>query len=269
MRIATLIRIAVALGLAAPATAFAARSDWSAADQAQLRLLLSRPADGAIQGGIEIVLEPGWHTYWRNPGETGVPPVFDFSGSANVADVKVLYPAPERYDDGASVSLIYRDEVVFPLAVTPKAPDEPVTLQVEAKFGVCRDICVPTGASSAVTLPVSAEPDPLTKARLSLYQPRVPKLPEPGRFDVETVTLDDETLIIDVRMPESLSADLFAEPPPGWSIGQPALLSRTDGVSRFRLPLTGRPRAAESAGKRFRFVAVAGGEAIEETVEVR
>src|SRR5918998_4004655 len=127
------------LSLALPAEALAARSAWSPAAQSQLRLLLAAPEAGRIDGGIEIVLDPGWYTYWRNPGEAGVPPVFDFSGSENVADVKVLYPAPERYDDGASVSLIYRDEVVFPLTVIPVTPDAPVTLQVEAKFGVCRE----------------------------------------------------------------------------------------------------------------------------------
>ena len=93
---ATLLRIFFGLALAAPAQALAARSDWAAADQAQLRLLLSHAAAGPIEGGIEISLEPGWYTYWRTPGDAGVPPVFDFGGSRNVASVEVLYPAPER-----------------------------------------------------------------------------------------------------------------------------------------------------------------------------
>ena len=65
------------------------------ADESQLRLLLTADAAGQIGGGIEIALEPGWYTYWRNPGEAGVPPVFDFSGSENVASVDVMYPAPD------------------------------------------------------------------------------------------------------------------------------------------------------------------------------
>ena len=266
-RPATLVLVLVGL---APGmeTAAAARSDWSDADQSRLRLLLGPGEGSRLAGGIEIVLEPGWYTYWRNPGDAGVAPVFDFSGSVNVADVEVLYPVPERQVDGASTSLIYRDEVVFPINVEPIDADEPVTLQLTASFGVCSEICIPTRTSSAVTLPPAAPLDPLSAAVLQRFRPRVPMPAEPGRFDIEEVTLEGDALIIDVRMPESSYFDLFAEPPAGWYIGQPELLSRSQDVTRYRLPLDGRPRGAEASGQRFRFVAVAGGKAIEEAVEI-
>ena len=230
--------------------------------------MLAAPEEGRVAGGIEIVLEPGWYTYWRNPGEAGIPPVFDFSGSTNVGRVEVRYPTPERYDDGVSVSLIYKDEVVFPFEVTPAEPGRPVTLKVDASFGVCREICIPTQASSSITLPPAPEPDPLTAARLALYQPRVPQAAQPGYFDVVSVTREGEALLIDVRMPESTGADLFADAPAGWYIGQPTLVSRAGGVSRYRLPLDGKPLGSDVRGQLFRFVAVAGGEAIEEMVEI-
>jgi hypothetical protein len=91
----------------------------------------------------------------------------------------------------------------------------------------------------------------------------------PGRFDIESVTATDEALTIDVRMPESSYSDLFADPPAGWYIGQPAFVERVDGISRYRLSLAGRPSAAPVTGQSFRFVAVAGGEAIEEAVEIQ
>jgi DsbC/DsbD-like thiol-disulfide interchange protein len=258
------------LGFAAlPVAAHAARSDWAPAEQSQLRLLVGEAADGSISGGIEVRLEPGWYTYWRNPGDAGVPPVFDFSGSENVADVEVLYPTPERHDDGVGVSLIYRDEVVFPLTVIPTDPGRGISLRVAASIGVCRDICIPTSADAAVTLARPAEPDPLADALVDRYRPRVPKPAEPGRFDVERVTVDADALLIDVRAPESGYLDLFSEPPPGWYLGQPAFVSRSDGVSRYRLALDGKPKDAPIEGQRFRFVAVSGGEAIEEAVEIR
>jgi DsbC/DsbD-like thiol-disulfide interchange protein len=253
--------------LAAAAPAAAARSDWAPAEQSQLRLMLTQGEAGRLAGGIEIALEPGWYTYWRDPGEAGVPPTFDFSASDNVASVEVLYPAPERYDDGASVSLIYRDAIVFPLAVTPLDPARPVTLALSAEFGVCSEVCIPTRAGSAVTLAPPAPADPLADALIGRYAPRVPGPPEPGRFDIERVASEGDALLIDVRLPDSSYFDLFADPPSGWYIGQPALVSQQDGVARYRLPLDGRPEAA-SAGETLRFVAVAGGEAIEETVEI-
>src|SRR6185436_7295344 len=142
-----IFRATLILALALPASAIAARSDWSQSDKSRMRLLLTPGKDGSIEGGVELLLESGWYTYWRNPGEVGVPPVFDFSGSENVADVEVRYPTPMRKVDGGVTSLIYRDEVVFPLSVIPKKAGAPITLRVEAKFGVCMQICVPTMSS--------------------------------------------------------------------------------------------------------------------------
>jgi DsbC/DsbD-like thiol-disulfide interchange protein len=265
---ATLHLILVSAVAVAAGPSLAARSQWTASESSQVRLLVSGTEAGRIVGGLEMLLEPGWHTYWRNPGETGIPPTFDFAGSENVSRVEVLYPAPERYDDGASVSLVYHDEVVFPLAVTPADSSRPVRLEISASFGVCREICIPTQAGVELTLPPSPAGDPLSEARVAQYRPRVPSAPEPGRFDIEAVKLEGNAVLIDVRAPDSAYADLFTEPPPGWYLGQATLLSRGGGLSRYRLPLDGKPADAQAKGQRFRFVAVAGSAAIEKVVEI-
>ena len=75
-------------------------------------------------GGVEIQLQPGWKTYWRVPGDSGVPPRFDFSKSANVESVTPLYPGPRTFDDGAGgVSYGYGRDVIFPLRIVPKNPE--------------------------------------------------------------------------------------------------------------------------------------------------
>jgi DsbC/DsbD-like thiol-disulfide interchange protein len=266
---ARMICLGLLTALAAPDAAMAVRSDWAQADEAQMRLLLAGPQQMGIAGGIEILIEPGWHTYWRNPGEAGVPPVFDFSQSKNVASVKVLYPAPERLDDGGSVSLIYRNEVVFPLVIEPVEPGAPITLSVDATFGVCAEICIPTRASSAATLAPEAPADPLSEARVTSFAARVPGPAEPGRLEVVSTEAESDALVIHVRMPDSSYADLFADPPAGWYIGQPSFVSRAGGISRYRLSLAGKPENASLKGQTFRFVAVAGGDAIEQVVVIR
>src|SRR5204863_111077 len=192
-----IFRVALLFGLAVPTAALAARSQWSATEQSQMRLLLTSAQDGTIEGGIELVLEPGWYTYWRNPGEAGVPPVFDFSGSENVASVEVLYPAPMRKDAEGSISLVYQDEVVFPLSVTPKETGAPITLRLDAKFGVCSEICVPTHSTSEVTLAADSSADPLSVERVRGFEERVPRAAQPGRFDIEMVSENGDTLTID------------------------------------------------------------------------
>lgn len=264
-----LARILLFIAFAAvPGAGQAARSEWSNADEAQLRILLNPGASGKLEGGIEIVLEPGWYTYWKNPGEVGVPPVFDFAGSENIGQLQVLYPAPLRKVDSGSTSLIYQDEVVFPLLIAPREAGRPVVLRLKAQFGVCSEICIPTQASAEVALSPDAAADPLSAARLRSFEERVPKGPRSGRFDIEKVVADGDSLDIDIRMPDSSYTDLFVDPPKDWYIGQPVFVERVDGLSRYRLSLAGRPPGTPLKGQEFRFVAVAGGEAIEETVQI-
>src|SRR6185436_4015134 len=97
-------RLAAAAALIAAPSVNAWAADASAWDndaRSAARLIAAPvPAkDGALRGGVEIKMLPGWKTYWRYPGDSGVPPVFDFSASDNVKAVTVLYPAPTRFDD--------------------------------------------------------------------------------------------------------------------------------------------------------------------------
>jgi DsbC/DsbD-like thiol-disulfide interchange protein len=266
---AILIRALLLISFCAPAEAVAAHSDWVPTNQSKLRLLLSQGPDGLFTGGIEIVLEPGWHTYWRNPGDAGVPPTFDFAGSENVAKVEVLYPAPERYDDGSNVSLVYRDEVVFPALITPIDAGKPVTLRVNATFGVCSEVCIPTNASASVTQADMTSTDPLAHARIEQFRSRLPGAAEAGEFEILNATAEGDELLINVRTPNSSYIDLFADPPAGWYVGQPAFVSRANGISRFKMSLSGRPPGAAVRGQNFGFVAVAGGDAIEQTLQIQ
>jgi DsbC/DsbD-like thiol-disulfide interchange protein len=263
---ATLFRASLAALLLLAQPAAAARSDWSRQSQSELRLLLVPGSGPTLRGGVDIVLEPGWHTYWRNPGDTGVPPAFDFSRSVNVKAIEVHYPTPRRHQDDTGVSLIYDDEVVFPLSVVPERPEMPVTLRLHGSFGVCREICLPVAADAEVTLPTAPRPDPLSEALLQRFVALVPGPPTAGILAVESVSVADDALDVAVRMPDSSDADLFVDAPQGWYLGQPTFVSRTDGVSHYRVSLQGRPKEAPVSGQTFRFVAVAGGRAAESEI---
>src|SRR5690348_14650316 len=129
---------------AAPAIAGDA-SDWAMDIRSAVRLIAaSAPANGArYRAAVEIRMDPGWHTYWRYPGDSGVPPKFDFSNSGNVREVRVLYPAPHGFSDEAGVFIGYRDHVIFPVDVTPRDPQKPITLKLDLFYAVCDKLCVP------------------------------------------------------------------------------------------------------------------------------
>ncbi|MFK7945624.1 MAG: protein-disulfide reductase DsbD domain-containing protein, partial [Paracoccaceae bacterium] len=81
-------------------------------------------------------------TYWRDPGEAGVPPSFDWSGSQNVALVEVMWPRPEIFISFGMRTVGYSGDLVLPLRVTPKNAELPISLAVHARMGVCKEICV-------------------------------------------------------------------------------------------------------------------------------
>src|SRR5664279_3377105 len=138
----TLAACGFALMLGAPARA-ADASPWVEDSYSAIRLIAGANKSGAesLRAGIEIKLQPGWHTYWRYPGDSGVPPRFVFAASDNVAAVKVLYPAPHAFSDEAGVIIGYKDQVVFPLHIVPRDRSKPVTLRLKAEYAVCDKLC--------------------------------------------------------------------------------------------------------------------------------
>src|SRR4051794_12884918 len=107
--------------LASPLCA-AEASAWDGQTRAAVRLIAGTAADraGMLRAGIEIRLDPGWKTYWRYPGDSGVPPRYSFARSDNVRDVSLSWPAPKSFSDGSGSSIGYADRVILPLHVVPK-----------------------------------------------------------------------------------------------------------------------------------------------------
>lgn len=101
-----------------------------------------RQPDGTRMAGLRMTLEPGWKTYWRSPGETGIPPQLDWSASTNIARIDMLWPRPEVFESFGYQTIGYSHQVVFPLHITPADPAQPVDLRLEAMIGVCKELCV-------------------------------------------------------------------------------------------------------------------------------
>src|SRR3954453_14638821 len=124
-------------------------SPWQRDSHSAVRLLAGSRSGPVMLGGIALQLQPGWKTYWRTPGDSGVPPRFDFSKSDNVEAVTVLWPAPTKFDDGAGgTALGYSKQVVLPLRIAAKNTDRPVTLRAEINYAVCEKLCIPVEASA-------------------------------------------------------------------------------------------------------------------------
>src|SRR6266851_3848046 len=119
-------------------------SPWDTDSQAGMRLI----AGASTRAGVEIKLAPGWKTYWRYPGDSGVPPSFDFSESQNVKSIEVAWPAPHAFTDDSGTSIGYKGSVIFPLRIVRQDPRQPAVIRLKLAYAVCEKFCAPTDAKA-------------------------------------------------------------------------------------------------------------------------
>ena len=161
LRLLVLMMLALALPLR---VVQAAATAWVGDGRAAARLITAVEATGSdaqLDAGLQLRLAPGWHAYWRTPGDAGVPPSIDWKGSGNVAAVAVAWPAPKRLVVSGLQNAVYEGGVVLPLAVTLAHPGAAARLHAEVDYAVCANVCVPYHATLDVALPAGlATPGP-------------------------------------------------------------------------------------------------------------
>lgn len=158
----TSVAVALCLGFAAPA--FSGGVD----DIVRLDVLdggLTK--NGTYLGAIRLTLADGWKTYWRAPGEAGIPPQFNWKGSRNVGELSITWPTPHVFDQNGLRSIGYKGQLVLPVEIKPAKPGQPVRLKGEMDFGVCKDVCVPGNLEFDHTLDPNAGRNPAIAAALA------------------------------------------------------------------------------------------------------
>lgn len=226
--------------------ALAASTDWQEVMGGAVRLITSGPLEnGTYLAGVEFMLDDGWHTYWRYPGEAGIPPQLDFSASENVGNIEVLYPAPELYDDGFSTSIVYHHGIVLPVKITPEDLNSDVSLSLSMFFGVCSDVCVPGDTTFDLRLAPDSEPDSHSMSLIERDLDRVPlsaTTEAPFVRNLEVIEAEAKpALLISANLASTGGDDatLFAEGPEGSYIGVPRLTDRTGNTATWTLRLNG------------------------------
>lgn len=240
-------------------------SPWVEGLHSRARLISGGVSEDRLLAGIELALDPGFKTYWRNPGESGLPPRFDWSGSENVASLDIRWPAPSRSEDAGGVAHVYKQQVVLPVLVKPEDPARPVKLALSIDYGICRDICIPARAELATTLSREGPQRAAIEKALSAV-PRPQSLGAKADLSVvaiEPVGGDKPAFRAEIRAPAGTRPVLFAEGPENWYLST----SPADGANRFTITVEDKPR--EAAGPvPVRLTLVAGERAIETEVSL-
>ncbi len=212
----------------------AAASDWVDSAEASVRLISATDAVGdldELRFGLEIQLQPGWKTYWRSPGDGGVPPKLDWQESANIADSRLDWPAPKRFSAFGIDTVGYEKSVIYPIRVTPEQPGKPMLAHVKLDFLTCKAICVPQHAELSIDLPVGEAVPSEDAFLLGQATGRVPGPSMPG-FQLARAEITEGQgarwwLRLETTTPLS-KPDVFVESPDqDFSFGSPERLGPT------------------------------------------
>lgn len=271
MLLGRLLLICALLAVLPGGKAIAAASKWVGNQESKARLISATDAVGGLgelRFGLEIRLEPGWKTYWRSPGEGGLPPKLDWSKSDNIAIAEIAWPAPKRFQILGIDSVGYEEQVVYPIAIVPARPGEAVHARLTVDYLTCEEICIPQMAVLDLYLPAGEAVPALQAFYIDQARGQVPGAGMPG-FEVAAASISTDggkKWWLDLETTGALSKpDAFVEAADeAFAFGAPQRL----GPTKLRLPVhyaTTSP--AELPGTALTITLTDNGRAIETKVE--
>ena len=249
-RIYVAVSLVISVAFLAMSPARAAATDWVGNVHAAVRLITgsdSLSGNSSLEAGLEFRFAPGWHGYWRTPGDTGIAPLIDWSGSQNIDREAIAWPAPTRLVVDGSQNGVYDGQVILPVSLFLKTPGRPARIRVRVGYAACSNICVPYQAELDLSLPVGrAEPSAEAPA-IGAARTQVPRSPAAAGIEIVSLGIaqadTDQRLVIELRSATEpfTRPDLFVE---GAESGIPAPprveLSEAGHVAHLtvRLPTT-------------------------------
>lgn len=191
--------------------------------------------------GLRQTIRPKWHTYWKNPGESGLPTEITWTLPPGAKADPIVWPTPILFEIGGITNYGFKDEAMLLVRITPPADlAGPLKLEASANWLVCEDVCIPEEGQFELTLPSGTAATPAPPATRTLFEQarrNVPtESPWPARYGV--AQSGDPTLIVDAK---GLKADTISNVyffPAEWGpIATMARQSATVDTNGIRIPL--------------------------------
>ncbi len=245
--------LAPASAEAGPAAAPARVSAWSAGMHSRVRLADAglADADGLHVAVVEMELDKGFKTYWRTPGDSGVPPVFSFEGSANARDIEVHFPAPLRFEDGAGGhSIGYRGPMLeLPVTFRAVSSGQPVRLVLRMDYAVCEKICVPASGQAQLQMSAARAISPRAVGLLA----KLPRKQMIGAAEAISVLRlakgpKAEHFMVETALPGAAAGDLFVEAASPWLFDSKGGSRGSGGKAAFTIMAIDRDRTPDCRG---------------------
>ncbi len=191
--------------------------------------------------GLRQTIRPKWHTYWKNPGDSGLPTEIAWKLPEGAKADPIVWPRPHLFDLSGVINYGFKDEATLLVRITPPAnASGNFRLAAEANWLVCEDVCIPEDAKLELTLPVTATgapAPPATRAIFDKARQLVPmQSPWPARYGI--AKSGDPTLIVEAK---GLKADTIRDVyffPADWGpVASMAKQTATIGPEGIRIPL--------------------------------
>jgi thiol:disulfide interchange protein DsbD len=191
--------------------------------------------------GLRQTIRPKWHTYWKNPGESGLPTEIAWTLPPGATADPIVWPAPTLFDVGGVINYGFKDEAILLVRITPPADlAGPLKLAAEANWLVCEDVCIPEEGRFELTLPSATAATPAPPATRALFERArraVPtESPWPARYGISTA--GDPTLVVEAKglKPETISNVYFF--PAEWGpVASMAKQNAAIDANGIRIPL--------------------------------
>jgi len=229
-----------------PDTAHAIQSDWAVSENTRARILSGVKNIGpekTFEAAVELELAEGWHTYWKHPGDAGLPPRFEWKSSKNIQGLKIFWPTPKRKNEMDMFTVFaYEGKVRFPLEIVLEKENTDTHLEVDLQLMVCKDICIPEQLKLSLDLDAGDGEISAQQKRIDFAKIKIPETRPVPVLKVDTVVASKDALVIAVEMNRGFKkADIFAYTQDGVMTGSPVIKidENNDKRAMVKLPKPG------------------------------
>lgn len=250
-----------------PASARAETTDWVSNEGGRMRIVALAPdARGTVRGALQIEPKAGWITYWREPGDAGIPPHISFPETSDVSLSKISYPVPRRFDNGDVRDIGYDTAVSFPFELSVKNPNQSSAITASAFIGICRNICIPFQAEFNLGLKADGG---TSFAEAMIINDAEGKLPEHPSDDFAvthySVSADGDTLRLRLQLPKDApkKPQVIVTGPEGHVLFNETKGERLEDSYSVDMPVGKLPKGYDMKGKHWGILVLAGKRAME------
>lgn len=264
--------VAILAALQLPPFYYSARAEmsaWAENEGGRMRLVALPPEPGGkIRAALQIEPKPGWITYWREPGDSGIPPQITITPQSGAVLEAVAYPVPKHFSDGKLDDIAYDGPVVLPLSMTAKAGGA-IGIDATAFIGICKEICIPFQAQLSLQLAKAAQSRPEEEA---ILQAAAAALPEPPSTDfhvtAHSLSPDMRRLSLELALPAASAGtpEIIVTGPTGHVFVRQISASRDGRSFTAEVAIGKLPKDYDARGKRWGLLVIDGDRAMETTL---